>query len=134
MRYLLDTHIALWLLSGDERLPEAAAEIAVNEDHELYLSAASLWEVVIKHRKAPALMPISGGELLRYCAQAAIGILPIRQEHVLTVASLHRVEGSPPHNDPFDQLLIAQSKWDGLILITHDSLFTQYGEPTVWRV
>ena len=130
MSFLLDTHIALWLLSGDERLPQAVNGIVDNES-EVFLSVASLWEVVIKHQKAPSLMPVSGEELLSYCRQADIQLLPILPWHVLEVAKLRRDESAPPHHDPFDRLLIAQSKSENMTLITHDRLFEAYHEPTV---
>ena len=133
MKYLLDTHIALWMLSEDERLPKAVYGIAA-EEAELFLSAASLWEVVIKHQKAPSLMPVSGEELISYCRQADIRLLPILPHHVLEVAGLRRDEAAPPHHDPFDRLLIAQAKSENMLLITHDSLFEAYHEPSVWVV
>jgi PIN domain nuclease of toxin-antitoxin system len=133
MSVLLDTHIALWLLSGDERLP-AAASLVIKKEQELFLSVASLWEVVIKHQKAPAVMPVSGHELLSFCRQASIQLLPILPAHVLAVPSLHREASAPPHHDPFDRLLIAQSKAENMLLITHDRQFSAYGEPGVWVV
>ena len=133
MKYLLDTHIALWLLSGDSRLPTEAARI-LEQEPDLFLSAASLWEVVIKHQKAPSVMPVSGEALLTYCRQTSIQLLSILPTHILEVASLRRDETAPPHQDPFDRLLIAQSKAENMLLVTHDSQFAAYHEPTVWVV
>ena len=131
MRYLLDTHIAIWLLHGDDGLPREVLRIAESTEHELYLSAASTWEVVIKHQKSPHKMELTGETLVYYCNKADIKILPILPEHVLTVATLRRPNTSTPHNDPFDRLLIAQSKHESMIFLTHDSLLAEYSEPTV---
>ena len=131
MNYLLDTHIALWLLSGDERLPRKALELCTSDAHQLFLSAVSIWEIVIKHQKSPRLMPVSGEEIAALCDLADIHILPVQREHVLTVGTLRRSPEEPNHNDPFDRLLIAQSKSSGLTLLTHDALLFGYHEPSV---
>ena len=131
MRILLDTHIVIWLLHGDDSLPQEAREIAENPLHELYISTASIWEVVIKHQKSPQKMELTGEKLIYYCDKADIKILPITPEHILAVDSLRRPDACAPHNDPFDRLLISQSKCENMIFLTHDKRIAEYAESTV---
>ena len=70
MNVLLDTHILLWALSNDVRLPEKARVLIENEMNEIYYSIISLWEVEIKHLTHPDAMPVSAKQLTEYCAQS----------------------------------------------------------------
>ncbi len=70
MRILLDTHILLWALSNDAKLPEKARELIEDEGNEIYYSMISLWEVEIKHLAHPDMMPVSAEEISGYCRQA----------------------------------------------------------------
>ena len=62
MKILLDTHIVLWALADSPRLPEAARKIIMDEDNHILFSAASVWEVAIKHSLSPEQMPVSGAD------------------------------------------------------------------------
>ncbi len=70
MKILLDTHILLWALADDRRLPPKAKEIILREESEIYYSTVSVWEVSIKHSLHPEQMPISGQVLSGYCRKA----------------------------------------------------------------
>lgn len=131
MRYLLDTHIIFWALGNEKKLDKEVLKAINDPANEIFFSSASVWEVVIKHSKNPAYMPVSGAEFFEGCLNAGLTPLAIDNQHVLTVAGLHRGNGEPAHNDPFDRLLIAQAKAEGMILITHDSLLAGYGEKCV---
>ena len=134
MKYLLDTHIIFWALGNESRLDEEALAAINDPANEIFFSSASVWEVVIKHTKNSLYMPISGEEFCEGCLRAGFTPLAIDNRHVLTVGSLHRGDGEPAHNDPFDRILIAQAKTEGMILITHDSLLSGYGEKCVKTV
>lgn len=134
MKYLLDSHILIWALFSEEKLPNVAYQIINNPTNEVYCSAASVWEISIKHNKSPEKMPISGQLLASCCDEAKIFSLPITKEHTLMLSTLHRPENAPPHNDPFDRMLIAQAKAESMILLTHDSLLKGYGETCVETV
>ncbi len=114
MRLLLDTHILLWLVSDDERLPQALRQPL--QEHELVISAASVWEMSIKHHlgklpsTAPFLADVEG-------AVTALGadLLPITAPHALRAGELDWA-----HRDPFDRVLVAQAQVSGLQLVTLD--------------
>ena len=60
MKYLLDTHILFWSMNDEEKLPEDVLALINDQRNEIYFSSASVWEIVIKHRKNPQIMPVSG--------------------------------------------------------------------------
>ena len=128
MRYLLDSHIIIWALISDEKLPAEVYSLINNRKNEIYYSVASVWEIEIKHRKQPEQMPISGEQLIQFCAQSSMISLPITNQHVMMLKSLARSENAPSHNDPFDRIIIAQAKTENLLLITHNSKFLHYQE------
>lgn len=134
MRYLLDSHILIWAIAGSDKLPYYVYQIINDPENEIFYSAASIWEVTIKHQKSPSKIPISGVELADYCRRAGIFALPITTEHALTVDSLIRAQGSAPHNDPFDRIMIAQAKYEQMYFLTHDSLLSGYNEKCVITV
>lgn len=134
MRYLLDTHVLFWAMSSEEKLSENVLEIINNPENEIYFSSASVWEVVIKHGKDSSKMPVHGHDFTNGCLQAGFIPLSIENEHVLAVGKLQRSSGEPPHHDPFDRILIAQAKTENMILLTHDSLLSGYGESCVKEI
>lgn len=134
MKYLLDSHILVWALFSDGKLPHEAYVIINNLENEIYYSAASVWEIGIKHSKSPVRMPISSRMLIESCEMAGMVSLPVTKEHAAAVAGLSLVENTPPHNDPFDKMFIAQAKAEGMIFLTHDRLLKNYGEDCVKTV
>ena len=114
--YLVDTHILLWVLVDSEKLPVKVREIICNPNHEIYYSVASMWEVAIKYSKGK--LPISGALFLHYCEQAGFKKLPVDERHVLALENLTRQDGSPPHKDPFDKIMLAQAKADSMLFMT----------------
>ncbi len=134
MKYLLDSHILIWALFADEKLPGEAYAIVNDPKNEIYYSAASVWEVGIKHSKSPEKIPVSSQLLTEGCDMAGMFPLPVTKEHAMAVTRLSRAENTPPHNDPFDKMLIAQAKTEGMIFLTHDHLLKDYGEGCVRTV
>ena len=134
MKYLADTHIILWYLNGDERLPDAARNIIDDEHNEIYFSLVSMWEIEIKHIAHPEIMISSGETILEKCKQYNFLILPVNEYHIKALHSLHRAKESPKHNDPFDRMLISQAKVENTTLITHDTMLPCYNEPCVLLV
>ena len=134
MNLLLDTHLLIWALNEDPRLPEQAKEMILDPDNAIYYSTASIWEVSIKHTNHPDNVSFTGKELSQYCREA--GFLPVemRDKHVYALETLSRAEGAPPHRDPFDRMLIAQAKAENLSLLTHDALLPYYMEPCIISV
>ncbi len=123
MKLLLDTHIALWAITDDVRLPRLAAALISEAANEIFVSAASIWEISIKHGLGRRNMPISGREALGYFRESGYRLLPITAEHAMSVETLPSV-----HADPFDRILAAQSRVEPLRLLTHDTVLAGYGE------
>jgi len=134
MKLLLDTHILLWALADDPRLPVKARKMIENPDNEIYYSIVSPWEVEIKRGAHPKEMPIGAQELVRFCIESGFQRLPVREEHIYFLRTLHRPETAPPHHDPFDRIMVCQCAVDNLVFLTHDSLIADYDEPCVFAV
>jgi len=123
MKILLDTHIALWALTGSPRLPQKARTMILDAGNSIYFSAATVWEIAIKHRLARGNMPISGEEARELFNEAGYLELPVTSQHAATTEKL------PMHHaDPFDRILVAQAKSEPMRLLTHDSKLPAYGD------
>ena len=128
MNLLLDTHIALWALNDNSRLPAAARALIADSGNAVAVSVASLWEIAIKHpldRRGGA-MPVSGGQALELFERAGYRILPVAASHAVAVETL-----PPIHHDPFDRLLIAQALTEPLRLVTVDRLLARYSDTVI---
>lgn len=131
MKILLDSHVLLWALTGHPKLSERARTEIENPGNLVFYSAASIWELSLKHMLHPEHVEFSGAELCVYCDEAEYLPLEVKRRHVLTLQSLNRRKGSSRHKDPFDRMLLAQAKAEGMTLLTHDQLLADYGEPCV---
>src|SRR5688572_11985723 len=98
MRLLLDTHILLWWLMGDRRLPKGFAKALASTENDVAVSAASVWEIVIK--RMLGRIEVDLDELLSSIVADGFAELPVRFSHALNVQSLPRY-----HDDPFDRIL-----------------------------
>ena len=123
MKYLLDTHIALWLLTDNEQLSHKARQIISSPGQRIYASVASLWEVAIKHKKYPDDMPLASGAMAELLRQSNVLLLPIKLEHIVATETLPDI-----HKDPFDRLLIAQAVSEPMRFLTHDEKLAPYSE------
>ncbi len=131
MKVLIDTHIALWALMDDPKLPKEAEKILMDENNEIYYSTASVWEVAIKHCIRPDDMIVDGRLFEKGCEDNGYKVLPIFNRHAFMLSSLKRPDNAPKHNDPFDRLLICQSKAESMKFLTHDSLLSDYNEECI---
>ena len=131
MKILIDTHIALWALMDDPKMPKEAKKILMDENNEIYFSTASVWEVAIKHSIRPNDMIVDGRLFEKGCEDNGYKVLPIFNHHTFVLDSLRRQDDAPKHNDPFDRLLICQSKVEGMKFLTHDSLLSGYDEDCI---
>lgn len=127
MQYLLDTHTVLWFLSADDKLPEALAQTIENPDNECRISMASYWEMAIKLSLGKLKLDVGLQELYDIIGHSGILPLPIDPYHLLVSASLpfH-------HRDPFDRIMIAQSVYENLPIISKDGAFKQYDVDVIW--
>jgi PIN domain nuclease of toxin-antitoxin system len=129
VRLLLDTHIALWAIVNDARLPAKARRLIADAENTVIVSAVSVWEIAIKHalpRGTRNDIPISGTEALKYFTAAGYEMLAITAAHAAAV------DGLPtPHGDPFDRLLVAQAITEPLRLLTHDKRVAEFGDTII---
>ena len=124
MRLLLDTHILLWVAGEPEKLPESARKMLLDERNFLFFSAANIWEIVIKSGLGRDDFKVDPHRLRKMLIINGYIELPITAEHVLRVDSLPQL-----HKDPFDRVLIAQARSEGMHLLTVDSAVINYGDP-----
>lgn len=127
MRLLLDTHAFLWFAAGDRRLGRAARKALEHAGSELYISAASIWEMAIKSSLKRLTLR---GPINRYIAEKieeGYRVLPVEWEHAAAVEDLpfH-------HRDPFDRIIIAQALTEEMTLVSRDKVFRRYGVQLVW--
>ena len=122
MRILLDTHVLLWYLEGNEQLSRSHRDLILNARNEIFVSVVSLWEIAIKTSIGKLVITRSMTDIFAQMEMQSIDILQLAPGHILQVASLPH-----HHRDPFDRMLIAQSKVEFLSLITSDSDFGAYG-------
>ncbi|MBR5675048.1 MAG: type II toxin-antitoxin system VapC family toxin [Neisseriaceae bacterium] len=123
MKYLLDTHIALWLLTDNKQLTQKARQTILSPNHRIYASVATLWEVAIKHKKYPNDMPLTSRTMAQLLRQSNVLLLPIKLEHITATETLPDI-----HKDPFDRLLIAQAVSEPMRFLTHDEKLVTYSE------
>ena len=126
MRLLLDTHILLWAAGEPEKLSAGTRTLLSTSDNSLFFSAASIWEIVIKLKLGREDFKIDPYRLRKMLVVHGYEELPVTAEHALRVDSLPLL-----HKDPFDRLLLAQSRVEGLVLLTVDAAVSQYGEGTL---
>jgi PIN domain nuclease of toxin-antitoxin system len=126
--FLLDTHALLWAIDGSKKLSKTARRILADEQSDLVVSIASLWEVGLKHQAGKLEL---GQPLNRFLGgifeQSAWRVLPVMEGHLLALCTLPML-----HKDPFDRMLVAQAKAEGLTLLTVDPAIAQYGVPITW--
>ena len=127
MRILLDTQCWLWLVSAPARLSERARSLVASTDTELYLSAASAWEIAIKYALGKLRLPEPPARYVPSRLEATrVSAMSIELGHALAVATLPR-----HHRDPFDRLLIAQAQLEDLPILTADPVFASYDVATI---
>jgi PIN domain nuclease of toxin-antitoxin system len=126
MRLLLDTHIALWALTDDPRLSPRARALINDPANQVIVSAATVWEIAIKHALGRDDMPISGDEALDWFRRAGYDLLPISPAHAAAIEHLPE-----HHRDPFDRLLVAQAITEPLRLLSRDPLVIRYGDAVI---
>jgi len=122
MRLLLDTHLLLWVASDRERLSPAAVALIEDEQNILSFSTISLLEVAIKYSLGRPHFQVDPSILRRGLLDNGYVELPVSGEHAVAVASL-----PPIHKDPFDRLLVAQAKVEGIALLSSDAAMADYG-------
>ena len=121
-RLLLDTHLVLWWLADDLRLPAGLMERVQAPGTEVFVSQASLWEMAIK--RSLGRLHVDLPELERQIPLQGFQWLPISNAHLLAVAEL---PAEANHRDPFDRLLVCQSRVEPMLLLSVDRQLQRYG-------
>ena len=128
MKYLMDTHAFLWFVSDDNRLSSKAKSIIKNNNNEIYFSAASAWEISIKSKLGRMKLGEDlGSFIIEQLTANSFGPLAITISHSLYTEKLPQI-----HKDPFDRMMISQSKVENMVLITGDKKIREYKVSTVW--
>ena len=128
MRALLDTHAFVWWIADSKRLSETARGAMADDTNEIFVSAASAWEIATKYR----LGKLPGGEALAVDVAGTIRRQGF-EELAISVADAERAGRLPgPHRDPFDRMLIAQALARDLPVVSTDAVFDGYGVNRLW--
>lgn len=127
MNLLLDTHSLIWFLNGDEKLSNNAKAVIEDDANSKIVSIASIWEIAIKISLDKFRFSKGFKHFLDMVEDNGFEILPITFEHALELSTLEFV-----HRDPFDRLLIAQSKSENLVVVTKDDNIKRYNIKTIW--
>lgn len=123
MIFLLDTHVLLWWFSNDPLLSSKARTVISDETNLIFVSSASVWEIIIKKSLGKLKAPDDLEEAFK---KNDFKELPMTVQHVLMIGQIPN-----HHKDPFDRMLIAQAKCEGLTLITADEKLTLYDVPLI---
>lgn len=128
MNLLLDTHTFLWFTAGDSSLSQSARAAIEDENNNLYLSVASIWEIAIKVSIEKLELSEPFEDLIpQQLAENEVELLDISVDHaaLITTMPFH-------HRDPFDRLIAAQAKVEQLTPVSVDAIFDAYGVDRLW--
>jgi len=128
MRLLLDTHTLLWWLEGDRRMSKRARTLIGRDSNEVFVSAASAWEITTKWRlgKLPGAADVAA-DIAGAVASQAFLPLSITLAHAQLAGRL-----TTDHRDPFDRMLAAQALIEGIPIVSNDEAFDRFGVVRVW--
>lgn len=126
MNLLLDTHVALWAITDHPKLPPQARELIQAANTTVWMSAATVWEIAIKHALGRGDMPVSSQNAAHYFRESGYRFLPVQPEHAVALEEL-----AAHHQDPFDRLLIAQAITEPLRFMTHDAQVALYSDTII---
>jgi PIN domain nuclease of toxin-antitoxin system len=128
VKLLLDTCAFLWIVKADRAIPARVAAAFASADNDVFLSAASIWEIVIKHGRGRLFLPAPPGAIVERARERhGLQILPIDEDSAVHVGKLPAL-----HADPFDRMLVSQAIVHGMTILTPDPLITQYPARTAW--
>lgn len=126
MNLLLDTHVALWAITDNPKLPPRARELIQAARTTVWISAASIWEITIKHGLGRGDMAVSGHDAMRYFNESGYRFLAVEPEHAAAVGEL-----PAHHQDPFDRILVAQALVEPMRLMTRDPVVALYSDTII---
>ena len=128
MNILLDTCTFLWIVSGSNELSDTARRLFSDPGNEVYLSVASVWEIVVKHQLGKLPLPEPPHEFIKkWRMRHDIDSLPLDESAVLQLSRLPEY-----HKDPFDRILVCQAIAGSMVILTPDPRITRYPVRTEW--
>ena len=128
MKLILDTCTFLWVIGGSTALSPTARTLITDPDNDVFLSAASAWEIAIKHALGRLPLPVAPERFVpEERARHQIDPLTIDE-----VAALHVTRLPALHRDPFDRLIVSQAIVGGLTIVTPDEAIARYPAPVIW--
>jgi PIN domain nuclease of toxin-antitoxin system len=126
MKLLLDTHVLLWAAGQPEKLSRKTRALLGNPDNALIFSAASLWEICVKRGLGRDDFQVDAHQLRRGLLDNEYSELAVTSAHALALDDL-----PPLHRDPFDRMLLAQARVEGIVLLTVDAQVLRYAGPVL---
>lgn len=128
MNILLDTNAFLFIISDDTRLTGNAKEAFLDKDNSIFLSIVSIWEIVIKATIGKLIIPSPYKTFIQDQMNTnKIILLSLKPEHVYLLEKIPSI-----HKDPFDRILVCQSKSEKIPVMSSDKIFSQYGIKVIW--
>ena len=128
MKYLLDSHVLFWIITGDLQLSRKAKNIYLDEKNKIFISIASLWEIAIKISLNKLSISMRLPEFVQeHVIANEISIMPIELTHIYNLENLPFY-----HRDPFDRLIIAQSMAEKINILSNDTVFDRYPVKRIW--
>jgi PIN domain nuclease of toxin-antitoxin system len=122
MQILIDTHILIWFLEGNDLLSHNRCQIIANSQNKIFVGIVTLWELAIKISNGKLTLSKPLADVIKQISKEDIEILNILPKHILQVSTLPL-----HHRDPFDRIIIVQSQVENLDLMTEDAEFAKYG-------
>ena len=128
MRLLADTEAVIRFAVDD--LPTAARDAIADADNEVFVSAASVWEIATKHRIGKLTLPeaVTAPGITRWIVGDGFGLLAVRGDHA-ELAGAMEID----HRDPWDRMILAQARIEGLTIVGNDRVFARFGASIIWR-
>jgi len=128
LKYLLDSHVLFWIITGDLQLSRKAKNIYLDEKNKIFISIASLWEIAIKISLNKLSISMRLPEFVQeHVIANEISIMPIELTHIYNLENLPFY-----HRDPFDRLIIAQSMAEKINILSNDTVFDRYPVKRIW--
>jgi PIN domain nuclease of toxin-antitoxin system len=127
MKYLLDTHVALWAFGDRKKLSEVTKRVILDPANKKYVSIASVWELAIKIRTGKFVFDGGTERFVNSIRDNGFGLFSIKAKHVMGVESLPLI-----HKDPFDRLLLSTALVENMTIISADENVQKYGVTCIW--
>jgi len=127
MKYLMDTHVIIWLACDSDELPKSIRKIIEQPENDIYICSASLWEIAVKANLGKLKLKQPLDKLLSDIKNSGFNVLQIETAYLCKLLELPYI-----HKDPFDRLLISTALVEDLIIITTDENIQKYDVPWIW--